>query len=130
MGVYGCVHIHHILSLPHHCYSLQPIGYLQSKEFAKHLIAVCESVSDIFEDEPKVIEMQSPTYVIGDIHGNLEDLHFFADNLWKLGKRNIVNIFLLSFAGHFHSTHCSLFSNVMIDVDRYGFDRWQIFISW
>lgn len=24
-------------------------------------------------------------YVFGDIHGNLEDLHFFSDNLWKLG---------------------------------------------
>lgn len=23
--------------------------------------------------------------MFGDIHGNLEDLHFFADNLWKLG---------------------------------------------
>jgi hypothetical protein len=29
--------------------------------------------------------LQSPVYVIGDIHGNLEDLHFFADNVWKLG---------------------------------------------
>lgn len=29
--------------------------------------------------------MQSPVYVFGDIHGNLEDLHFFADNIWKLG---------------------------------------------
>jgi hypothetical protein len=29
--------------------------------------------------------MQSPVYVFGDIHGNLEDLHFFSDNLWRLG---------------------------------------------
>lgn len=59
--------------------------YLQSKDFATHLIEVCQSVSDVFEDEVKCLSMQSPVYVIGDIHGNLEDLHFFADNMWKLG---------------------------------------------
>ena len=25
------------------------------------------------------------SYVFGDTHGNLEDMHFFADNVWKLG---------------------------------------------
>ena len=37
------------------------------------------------EEEPRCLFMQSPVYVFGDIHGNLEDLHFFADNIWKLG---------------------------------------------
>ena len=61
------------------------IAYLQSQDFARHLIEVCDAVEEIFEDEPKCLAIQSPAYVIGDIHGNLEDLHFFADNLWKLG---------------------------------------------
>ena len=39
----------------------------------------------IMEEEPRCLFMQSPVYVFGDIHGNLEDLHFFADNIWKLG---------------------------------------------
>jgi hypothetical protein len=60
--------------------------YMQSKDFANHIITLCDSVGDVFEDEPKCLELQSPTYVIGDIHGNLEDLHFFSDNLWKLGN--------------------------------------------
>ena len=64
---------------------LEHLKYLQSAEFANNLMEICDSVSDIFEDEPKVLGLQSPTYVIGDIHGNLEDLHFFADNIWKLG---------------------------------------------
>eukprot|EP01035_Chromulina_nebulosa_P018643 gene18643-24384_t len=42
------------------------IPYLQSSVFANDLIA-------------------SPVYVFGDIHGNIEDLHFFSDNIWKLG---------------------------------------------
>jgi hypothetical protein len=61
------------------------ISYLQSAAFAKDLIDVCHAVSDVFESEPRCLFMQSPVYVFGDIHGNLEDLHFFADNIWKMG---------------------------------------------
>ena len=61
------------------------IGYLTSEEFANDLAVVCEAVGDIFESEPRCVFLQSPVYVFGDIHGNLEDLHFFADNVWKLG---------------------------------------------
>lgn len=31
------------------------------------------------------MHLESPAYVFGDTHGNLEDLHFFSDNLWRLG---------------------------------------------
>ena len=61
------------------------IQYLQSSNFAQDLITLCDAVNSILELEPRCIFIQSPVYVIGDIHGNLEDLHFFADNLWKLG---------------------------------------------
>jgi hypothetical protein len=61
------------------------ISYLQSSLFASDLKQVCESVSEILEKEPRCLFMQSPVYVFGDIHGNLEDLHFFADNIWKMG---------------------------------------------
>lgn len=61
------------------------IAYLQSENFARELIQVSKAVSEIFEQQPRVIFLQSPVYVFGDIHGNLEDLHFFSDNLWKLG---------------------------------------------
>jgi hypothetical protein len=61
------------------------VSYLTSKKFAADIIAVCGEVCNVFEQEPRVVFLQSPAYVIGDIHGNLEDLHFFADNLWKQG---------------------------------------------
>lgn len=61
------------------------LSYLQSNQFATELIEVCEAVEALLEEEPRVIFMQSPVYVFGDIHGNLEDLHFFSDNIWKMG---------------------------------------------
>lgn len=61
------------------------MNYLQSGKFAHELIKVCDVVKDILEMEPRCLFLQSPVYVFGDIHGNLEDLHFFADNIWKLG---------------------------------------------
>lgn len=61
------------------------IAYLSSQEFSNDLIAVCHAVSEVLESQPRCLFMQSPVYVFGDIHGNLEDLHFFADNIWKLG---------------------------------------------
>lgn len=64
---------------------LDYIHYLQSSQFATELISVCNAVIELLEEEPRVLFMQSPVYVFGDIHGNLEDLHFFADNIWKLG---------------------------------------------
>eukprot|EP01035_Chromulina_nebulosa_P040817 gene40817-55173_t len=61
------------------------LTYLQSDAFADEIIKVCKEASKIMEEEPRCLFMQSPVYVFGDIHGNLEDLHFFADNIWKLG---------------------------------------------
>lgn len=61
------------------------ITYLSSKSFASDLIQVCQATNEIFESQPRCLFLQSPVYVFGDIHGNLEDLHFFADNIWKMG---------------------------------------------
>ncbi|RYY85622.1 hypothetical protein EON63_07195 [archaeon] len=61
------------------------IQYLQSQQFAQDLVTVCRAVTETLEQQPRCVFLQSPVYVFGDIHGNLEDLHFFADNLWKLG---------------------------------------------
>lgn len=64
---------------------VQYIPYLQSEQFARELIQMCQAVRSSFEEQPRCIFLQSPVYVFGDIHGNLEDLHFFSDNLWRLG---------------------------------------------
>lgn len=61
------------------------MDYLNSEQFARDLLKINSKVKPIFESEPRVAFLQSPAYVFGDIHGNLEDLHFFSDNVWRLG---------------------------------------------
>ncbi|KAL3788623.1 hypothetical protein ACHAWO_011839 [Cyclotella atomus] len=61
------------------------LGYLKSEEFAKDLLRLNKKVRGILEEESRCVFLQSPAYVFGDIHGNLEDLHFFSDNIWNLG---------------------------------------------
>lgn len=73
---------------------VENMSYLSSAQYALDLLAVCTSVSEIFEMEPRCIFMQSPVYVFGDIHGNLEDLHFFSDNIWKFGIQCTAGKFL------------------------------------
>jgi len=61
------------------------MNYLESFDFAKDVLMLNAKVRTVFESEPRVVFLQSPAYVFGDIHGNLEDLHFFSDNIWRLG---------------------------------------------
>jgi diadenosine tetraphosphatase ApaH/serine/threonine PP2A family protein phosphatase len=61
------------------------IDYLNSDLFAKDIFKLCQKVRHVLEKEPRVVFVQSPAYIFGDIHGNLEDLHFFSDNIWRLG---------------------------------------------
>jgi len=61
------------------------LDYLNGEQFAKDLIKLNHKVKQVLEREPRVAFLQSPAYIFGDIHGNLEDLHFFSDNIWRLG---------------------------------------------
>jgi hypothetical protein len=73
---------------------IEYMTYLQSPDFANDLIEICDAMCELLEDEPRCHFLQSPVYVFGDIHGNLEDLHFFSDNLWKLGMELTAGKFL------------------------------------
>ena len=70
------------------------IDYLNSEQFAKDLFKLCQKVRHVLEREPRVVYLQSPAYIFGDIHGNLEDLHFFSDNIWRLGMSLTAGNFL------------------------------------
>jgi hypothetical protein len=61
------------------------LEYLTSPLFAKDLVKLCSLAKKILGQEPRCVFLQSPIYVFGDVHGNVEDLHFFADNIWRLG---------------------------------------------
>jgi diadenosine tetraphosphatase ApaH/serine/threonine PP2A family protein phosphatase len=70
------------------------LKYLNSHDFAKDVFKLCQKVRHVLEREPRVVYLQSPCYIFGDIHGNLEDLHFFSDNIWRLGMSLTAGNFL------------------------------------
>lgn len=72
----------------------QHMEYLNSDVFAKDVLKLTKAVRKTLETEPRVVFLQSPCYVFGDIHGNLEDLHFFSDNIWRLGMSLTAGNFL------------------------------------
>ena len=45
----------------------------------------CEETAKLLTQEKRVLDIPSPCYVLGDIHGNLDDLRFFSQRLWTLG---------------------------------------------
>lgn len=69
-------------------------SYFKSVNFAKDLMYICVRTSQIFKKEPRLLELSSPMYVFGDLHGNLEDLHFFAEKLWTFGMGLTAGSFL------------------------------------
>jgi len=73
---------------------LDYVDYLKSPRFARDVLRLAKRACPILENEPRCIFIQSPVYVFGDIHGNLEDLNFFADNVWKLGMQLTAGKFL------------------------------------
>lgn len=52
--------------------------YLTSVKFARDMLRLCARAGPIFENEPRCLFIQSPVYVFGDIHGNLEVSPFFT----------------------------------------------------
>lgn len=82
------------------------LEYLNSEQFCKDILKLAMKIKGMFEREPRVVYLQSPAYVFGDIHGNLEDLHFFSDNIWRLGMSLTAGSFL--FLGDYvdRGLHC------------------------
>lgn len=60
-------------------------GQLDPALFAKNLIQVCSQVREIFRNEPRLLELSSPVYIMGDLHGNVADLLYFERTLWHIG---------------------------------------------
>ena len=49
---------------------------------------------NILSCEPRLLRLQSPAYVFGDLHGNLPDLLAFARTMWPLGMHLTPGTFL------------------------------------
>ncbi len=61
------------------------VAYLAGNAFKSDLMTLCDMARPLLESEPRCIRLQSPCHVFGDIHGNIEELHFFSDMIWTKG---------------------------------------------
>ena len=52
---------------------------------ANALINLCHQAREIFLQEPRLLRLKPPVYVLGDVHGNFRDLVCFEKALWRLG---------------------------------------------
>eukprot|EP00668_Euglena_longa_P038682 GGOE01049735.1.p1 GENE.GGOE01049735.1~~GGOE01049735.1.p1 ORF type:complete len:870 (-),score=284.69 GGOE01049735.1:7-2616(-) len=53
-------------------------------EFGGQLLEMCDQLKQMLS-EPILLQLDSPVYVMGDIHGNFEDLLYFMKNLIQFG---------------------------------------------
>ncbi|KYB28233.1 uncharacterized protein LOC103312510 [Tribolium castaneum] len=60
-------------------------GTLDSSVIAKNLASVCSEVKAIFLKERRLLDIPSPVYILGDLHGNFTDLLNFERILWHVG---------------------------------------------
>ena len=61
--------------------------WFKSPQFDQHvkdIIHVLRLAREIFSSEPKVLKIQSPVYVFGDIHGYLQDLLIYDKHILRM----------------------------------------------
>ncbi|OTF72585.1 Calcineurin-like protein phosphoesterase [Euroglyphus maynei] len=63
----------------------KPKGLLQNDQelLWKLITALCNDMDLLLDNEDKCVRISSPCFVIGDIHGNLDDLLTMEQVLWK-----------------------------------------------
>lgn len=66
----------------------QPIGLMannnrERQQFYEWLMLLEKRLIMLFKNEQRCVSVSSPTYIIGDIHGNIEDLITLENCLWK-----------------------------------------------
>jgi hypothetical protein len=47
------------------------------------IIGLCKDMLEIFKDEARCLKLSSPTYILGDLHGNYKDLIGFEQLFWR-----------------------------------------------
>ncbi|XP_066903080.1 uncharacterized protein [Halyomorpha halys] len=53
--------------------------------FVQLLIQISGTITELFKQEKRMLILKSPIYIIGDVHGNIQDLCCFERDIWPLG---------------------------------------------
>eukprot|EP00294_Goniomonas_avonlea_P007837 CAMPEP_0114559718 /NCGR_PEP_ID=MMETSP0114-20121206/11070_1 /TAXON_ID=31324 /ORGANISM="Goniomonas sp, Strain m" /LENGTH=731 /DNA_ID=CAMNT_0001745205 /DNA_START=14 /DNA_END=2209 /DNA_ORIENTATION=- len=54
-------------------------------EMGNTLIELSAQCRDVVMQEPRLVHVTQPAYIVGDLHGNFQDLLAFESALWRLG---------------------------------------------
>ncbi|PFX31454.1 Serine/threonine-protein phosphatase PP2A catalytic subunit 1 [Stylophora pistillata] len=60
-------------------------GLVEMTSLGNCLLCICRTLQEIIKTEPRLIRVKSPTYIVGDLHGNFRDLVCFEKVLWRMG---------------------------------------------
>lgn len=67
---------------------------LDRKLLAEEIKRICSQAEQIFKEEARVVPVTSPCYVLGDIHGNLNDLRIYERILWPMAPTSVAGSYL------------------------------------
>lgn len=78
----------------------------------EQITQLCAKLETIFASEPRILNVDAPCIVLGDIHGNLHDLRTYERSLWPKAPNCMTNSFL--FLGDYvdrgeYSVECVLY---------------------
>eukprot|EP00667_Euglena_gracilis_P005018 EG_transcript_5048 len=54
-------------------------------DYGDLLLRMCARAKELVAKDPIVVEIQSPLYVMGDLHGSFRDVHFYVQHLVNFG---------------------------------------------
>mmetsp|Transcript_6113 Transcript_6113/g.21666 ORF Transcript_6113/g.21666 Transcript_6113/m.21666 type:complete len:1054 (-) Transcript_6113:5572-8733(-) len=66
-------------------YSWGVQGPMQKSLLARYIESVARDVRKICLAEPRCVHVRAPCYILGDLHGNYQDLIAFEKALWRIG---------------------------------------------
>ena len=55
------------------------------QDFLQLCVPLCQQLTKVMSEDPVLLSLSSPSYVLGDVHGNYKDLQFFCKSFWNFG---------------------------------------------
>nr|XP_053626729.1 uncharacterized protein LOC128684523 isoform X2 [Cherax quadricarinatus] len=60
-------------------------GEVDMIKLGQYIISLCSATKELLESEPRLLKLEAPCYILGDLHGNYQDLVCFEKTLWRVG---------------------------------------------